>query len=109
MLNDYEVEVMPSADNDIQLIYDYIANVLESVDNADNTINAIENVIISLAKVPKRGMIYPNEPWKSKELRMIFANNYTIFYYVFDRELVVKVVKVAYSGMDFEEVLKKLE
>ena len=109
MLNNYEVKVMPSADNDIKLIYDYIANELESIDNADNTIDVIKDTIISLDKVPKRGMIYPNEPWKSKELRMIFANNYTIFYYVFDEELIVKVIKRAYSGMNFDEILKKLE
>ena len=109
MLNNYEVEVMPSADNDMQLIYEYIANELESLDSAHNTIDAIQNTIISLTKVPKRGMIYPNEPWKSKELRMIFANNYTIFYYVFDKDLIVKVIKVAYSGMDFKEILKKLD
>lgn len=54
-------------------------------------------------------MIYPNEPWKSRELRMIFANNYTIFYYVFDKELIIKVVKVAYSGIDFDELLNKLD
>ena len=109
MLNNYEVKVMPSADNDIQLIYDYIANELESIDNADNTIDVIKDTIISLNKFPKRGMIYRNETWKSKELRMIFANNYTIFYYVFDEEQIVKVIKVAYSGMDFDGELKKLE
>lgn len=109
MLNNYEVKVMPSADNDMQLIYNYIANELESADNANNTIDAIKDTIVSLAKVPKRGMIYPNEPWKSKELRMIFVNNYTIFYYVFDEEQIVKVIKVAYSGMNFDDILKRLE
>jgi toxin ParE1/3/4 len=109
VLNNYEVKVMPSADNDILQIYNYIANELGSEDNADNTIDVINDTIISLNKVPKRGMIYSNEPWKSRELRMVFANNYTIFYYVFDKELTVKVIKVAYSGMNFDELLKKLD
>ena len=38
---------------------------------------------------------------------MVFANNYTIFYYVFDEENIVKIVKVAYSKMDFDQMLKK--
>lgn len=40
---------------------------------------------------------------------MAFANNYTIFYYVFDDEYIVKVVKVAYSKMDFDKILKKFD
>lgn len=47
MLNNYEVKVMPSADNDMLLIYDYIVNELGAVDNADNTIDVINNVIIA--------------------------------------------------------------
>ena len=40
--------------------------------------------------------------WKSRGLRMVFADNYIIFYYVFDEENIVKVAKVAYSRMDFD-------
>ena len=40
---------------------------------------------------------------------MVFANNYTIFYYVFDKENIVKVVKVAYSKMDLDKILKKFD
>ena len=47
--------------------------------------------------------------WKSRGLRMVFANNYTIFYYVFDKENIVKVVKVAYSKMDLDKILKKFD
>ena len=39
----------------------------------------------------------------------MFANNYTIFYYVFDEELTVKVVKVAYGSMDFDKLLNELD
>ena len=109
MLKNYEVRIMPSADIDMQTIYEYIANTFSSYENADNTIDAIEEKINSLTKVPKRGMQYPAEPWKSRGLRMVFANNYTIFYYVFDEENIVKVVKVAYSKMDFDQMLKKFD
>ena len=108
MLNKYEVKIMPSADIDIQLIYEYIINNFNSVENADNTIDAIKEKIESLEKVPKRGKEYTSEPWKSRGLRMVFANNYTIFYYVFDEERIVKVVKVAYSKMDFNNLLIEL-
>ena len=40
---------------------------------------------------------------------MIFVNNYTIFYYVFDEENIVKVVKIAYSKMEFDRILKRFE
>ena len=40
---------------------------------------------------------------------MIFVNNYTIFYYVFDEENIVKVVKIAYSKMDVDRILKRFE
>lgn len=53
---------MPSADIDIQEIYEYIVNTFSSIENANNTIDAIEDTIKSLAKVPKRGMQYLNEP-----------------------------------------------
>ena len=100
---------MPSADIDIQEIYEYIVNTFSSIENANNTIDAIEDTIKSLAKVPKRGMQYLNEPQKTRGLRMIFVNNYTIFYYVFDEENIVKVVKIAYSKMDFDRILKRFE
>ena len=44
---------------DLQNIYDYIANAFEFSENANNTINAIENKIKDLSNVPKRGMEYP--------------------------------------------------
>ena len=108
MINNYRVIITKSADEDMLIIYDYISNVLESVDNANNTLETIKEKIIGLEKVPKRGKIYPNEPWKSKELRMVFANNYTIFYYVFDDKMEVKVIMVAYSAMDFDKKLKEI-
>lgn len=109
MINGYKVKIIPSVYLDLQIIYDYISNILKSSENADNTINAIENKIKDLCNVPKRGMEYPNEPWKTKGLRMVFLNNYTIFYYVFDDDNIVKVVKVAYSKMDFNSLLKKFD
>lgn len=56
MLNNYEVVVAPSVDNDLLQIYNYIAYEIGSIDYADNTINVIEETILSLNKVPKRGM-----------------------------------------------------
>ena len=109
MIDSYRVLITKSADIDMQMIYDYIADILASVDNANSTLSIIKEKILSLEKVPKRGKLYPNEPWKSKELRMVFANNFTIFYYVFDNEKVVKVIMVAYSAMEFDKLLEKFE
>ena len=53
----------------------------------------IKEKIKSLEKVSKGGKEYTSELWKSRGLRMIFVNNYTVFYYVFDEERIVKVVK----------------
>ena len=109
MINGYEVKIIPSVYEDLQNIYDYIINAFELSENANNTINAIENKIKELSNVPKRGMEYPYEPWRTRGLRMVFVNNYTIFYYVFDNDNVVKVVKVAYSKMDFNRLLKRFD
>lgn len=108
MVGGYSVRIMPSADSDMTNIYNYIEENF-GIDNADNTISSIKEKILGLKLVPKGATLYPKKPWKEKGLWMVHVKNYTIFYFVFDEMNVVKVVKIAYSAMDFDSLLEKLE
>ena len=102
----YTVKVTPTAIDDIQSIYDYIAYQLESVINAESQISRIQEEILKLDTMPKAFKLYPKEPWNSKGLKYFPVDNYLIFYIADEETETVNVLRVIYGKMDLTKIWK---
>jgi toxin ParE1/3/4 len=102
----YEIEITDQAEQDIRGIYEYIAYVLLSAQNATGQIERIKAGIFSLSEYPERQTLYTLEPWKSRNLRFLPVDNYTIFYIVNNDKKCVQVIRVMYGKREITKQLK---
>ena len=100
----YSVKVLPSAIDDLQSIYDYIAYELQSVINAENQLNRLQDEISRLDFMPESFRLYEKEPWRSRGLRFFSVDNYIVFYIVDNENVEVNVMRVLYGKMDFSKI-----
>lgn len=103
---EYSVELLPSAEEDLSNIYNYIANDLQSEINAKRIITKLETEIYKLELMPESFRLYEYEPWRSKGLRHFPVGNYEIFYIVDTDKKKVFVLNILYGKMNFQEIWK---
>ena len=104
-MKEYKVKITDEALSDMAQIYDYIAGNLLSPENAIGQYNRIAEAVLKLSYLPERFHIIDVEPWKSKRLRRMLVDNYSVFYIV-DGDFVI-VTAVLYSASDIEKRLKR--
>ena len=100
----YTVKILPSAIEDLQQIYNYIAFELQSVINAENQLSRLQDEIQKLDFMPESFRLYEKEPWKSRGLRYFSVDNYIVFDIVNNEKLEVNVLRVLYGKMDFTRI-----
>ena len=105
-MDQYEVIIEPSAEDDLREIYNYIANNLQSNVNAVNQLERIRKEISELETMPESFHLYPKEPWYSRGLHYCPVGNYEIFYMVDKAVHKVNVLRVLYGKINFLEIWK---
>lgn len=100
----YAVEITEEALADMEQIYNHIAYVLLSPENALGQYNRIADEILKLDVFPERFRIMDSEPEHSKGIRRMLVDNYSVFYVI--KEDSVIVTDVLYSASDIECRLK---
>ena len=100
----YNVEITNEALADMEQLYGYIATVLQSPENAMNQYNRIADAILTLDTLAERVHIMESEPGKSKEMRRLLVDNYSIFFVIMGEKVIV--TDVLYSASDIESRLK---
>jgi plasmid stabilization system protein ParE len=80
----YKVEITNEAINDLERIYVYIATSLLSPDIASGQYERITQNILKLATMPERYRLIELEPERSRGLRIMPVDNYSIIYLVKD-------------------------
>jgi len=104
-LEKYNVIIETPAISDIDGIFDYIANVLKEPRIAERICCSIESAVFSLRKSPLWYSVIEWEPFFSKEIRKMPAENYLIFFTV-DKELhEVHVLRVMYNRRNWQNLL----
>ena len=103
----YRVRLADQAKQDLHDIYEYVAFTLLEPGVARNLQNRIVSGLNSLREMPCRFPVYQEEPWKSRELRRINIGNYSGFYLV--SEKTVLVVRILYGGRDITTILNEPE
>lgn len=104
-MREYLVKITDKALNDMNGIYEYIADNLRSPDNALGQYNKIADGVLDLGFFPEKYRLVEFEPERSKGLRRMMVDNYSVFY-VFKDEAVT-VIRVLYSASDIEKRLKE--
>ena len=100
----YTVEITDEALADMEQLYNHIAFVLLSSENAMGQYNRIADEILKLDAFPERFRILDSEPEHTKCIRRMPVDNYSVFYVIKDDRVIV--TDVLYSASDIEERLK---
>lgn len=100
----YHIEITDGAIADMDAIYDYIANTLKSTINAAHQYDRIADEIMTLDTMPERYQVVGFEPEHSQGLRRMLVDNYSVFYLIRGKSVVV--TDVLYSASDIEQRLK---
>ena len=103
----YTVEITDAALTDMEQLYHHIAYVLQAPENAENAMaqyNRIADAILTLDTLAERIRIMEAEPERSKEMRRLLIDNYSVFYVVQGDRVIV--TDVLYSASDIENRLK---
>lgn len=75
---------------------------------AEKQINRLWDAMRSLDELPERYRRYEDEPWHSRGMRVLPADNYEVLYIPDLEEKIVRIVSVMYSGRDISEQLKQI-
>ena len=108
MIHDiYDVQIIDEAEDDLRSIYTYFAFNQQKPKLARKIYKQIIDKLKTLEELPFRYPVYQEEPWKSKNVRQIFAGSYCGFYFV--RDSIVMVIRILYGGMDISAALNETE
>lgn len=105
----YSVEIAAQAEQDLRGIYEYIAYVLQSAQNAAAQLVRLEENIYALDQMPERYRRYEKEPWHSRGWRIMPVDHYCVFYMPDHDNKVVNITRVLYGGRDMETALADSE
>jgi plasmid stabilization system protein ParE len=94
----YDVLISDKANEDMDDIYNYIAENLQEPVIAANQYNRIADAILTLEQMPDRIKLMNSAPERSKGLRPLYVDNYTVFFTITGR--VVNIARVLYSSSD---------
>ena len=89
--------ISPLAYRQLDEIYGYIAENLSEPETAIHLIEKIEDVILSLSKLPERGAERKTGRFANKGYRQVFVGNYTVIYRTEVKFLQVIIIAVVYS------------
>ena len=104
MKKSYTVEITDEALADMEQLYQYIAEVLLSPENAIGQYNRIADAILTLNELPERCPVMDAEPEHSRGIRRMLVDNYSVFYIIEEPRVII--TDVLYSASDIEHRLK---
>lgn len=103
-MKEYTVKITDKALHDMEQIYAYIAETLDSPENGMNQYNRITKAVMTLSVFPERIRLLDTKLTQQSGLRRLLVDNYSVFFVIMDMEVVV--IRVLYSASD---IAKRLE
>ena len=101
----YKVKITETALTAMEQIYDYIADVLQSPENAMGQYNRIAKAIGKLEQMPERFPVIDLEWENARGLRRMLVDRYSVFYVISEENVIV--VDVLYSASDIGRRLQE--
>ena len=99
-MKQYEVLISFKAQEDMEGIYSYIADELFEPAIATNQYDRIADAILTLEIMPERVRLMDTEPERSKGLRQLLVDNYSVFFVIHAET--VRIARVMYSASDIQ-------
>lgn len=99
-MDKYKVRISPYAYRNLDGIYDYIKSSLFAPLSAQRLIDELENAILSLETLPRRGAERKYGRYANKGYRQLFVKNFTVVYRIDEKRRQVIIITVHYSQMD---------
>ena len=106
-MDKYNVLITDKALGDMNEIYTYIAEILKEPDTAIKQYNRIAEAIEKLDTFPNRIKIMDSNPEHSWGLRQLRVDNYSVFYIIENKNVIV--IRVLYSASDINKRLTENE
>ena len=107
-MDSYKIIITPDAEEDLFELRNYIADVLLARDTARNYIRTIRKEIGSLSEMPAKYKPVDDEPWHSRGIRRIMANNFFVYYRIDEDRKQVFVLNVIYARRDQLRMLEQM-
>ena len=103
-MKQYGILITDEALNDMESIYEYIAEELLAPDTAMGQYNRIADAIETLDQMPERIKLMESEPEKTRGLRKLIVDNYAVFFIIVGDTVIV--TNVLYGASDIENRLR---
>ena len=107
-MDSYKIIITPDAEEDLFELRNYIADVLLARDTARYYIRTIRKEIATLSEMPARYKPVDDEPWHSRGIRRIMANNFFVYYRIDEDRKQVFVLNVIYARRDQLRMLEQM-
>ena len=107
-MDSYKIIITPDAEEDLVELRNYIADVLLARDTARNYIRTIRKEIATLSEMPARYKPVDDEPWHSRGICRIMANNFFVYYRIDEDRKQVFVLNVIYARRDQLRMLEQM-
>ena len=102
----WEVEYAPRAQEDLDEIFEYYATDQLDDSFAESLIVRLVKAADSLAEMPLRHRLYPEEPWQSVGVRFMPVGRYLIFYLPVQADRTVKILRIIHGARDLLTALQ---
>ena len=97
-MKQYKIQITNTALSDMEEIYSYIAEQLQSPEAAMGQYNRIADAIETLDTFPERVKLMETEEERTLEVRQMPVDNFSVFFHI--REERVIITNVLYSASD---------
>ena len=97
----HTIKMLQRASDDIDNIYNHIADDFKDIGTAEKLADALEDAILSLGEMPYRGSIRRTGALANRGYRQIFVKNFTIVYRIDEAKKMVVIVTVRYTSSSF--------
>ena len=101
----YKVWIDQSAERDLQKIFRYISDTLNSPETAQRIYLSIREQIRTLQKFLMRCKIVDEEPCASQGIHQMPVENYTVFYLIHEESHDVHVFRILYNRRNWTHLL----
>ena len=108
-MDSFQIVITPTAKNDLIEIRDYIAYVLGVPQVALHYIRDIRKQIEKLSYLAPSISPVTFEPWHSKGIRKVIANNFYVYYWLNIDTKKVYIITILYAKRDQLKALKGIK
>ena len=98
----YDIIMTERAMENLEMMYEYISDVLLAPESAKRQYERIVQEISNLCTFPERFQLFPAKPKRLQGLRRMVIDRYSVFYKI-EKENVI-VMNVLYNSLDLKKI-----